>query len=679
MENPTQSLASEFDKVNFEDWMKLVEAQLKKPDAINSLITKTYDDIDLLPLYDKLSTHPSTPGKFPFTRSCTDKSRKWNITQIYTHPDLLEANRLIREDLNKGVTDIRLQMSEVSRRATALTKNAFLNGTGLECYQLSQLESLLSDIQLERVPIELQAGASFYEFSTMLFAIARQRQIPSNKIKFSLNADPAAAFAEYGELPDSHEVLLDRLAQLAHYCSEQLVQSKAVGVSGVSYHNAGASQAQEIGAMLATGVTYLRSMVNSGMGINQACSQIRFNLTADIEFFQNIAKFRVLRELWAQVCKHSGAKEDFCKINLDGETSYRMLSRLDPWVNLLRNTLATSSAAIGNAGAICCHTFDSVLGNYSTLGHRMSRNTQLLLQDESNIHNTIDPTGGSFFIENYCEQLRKKSWTIMQNIEAQGGIFEALQSGDLQQNIAKVKQRRSKQIQTRKQALTGASEFADPGELALDSVPVNFDQIRNHAINEIRGNAPPDSLDSSIPDLIKAYISGASTQDISTLINGKKTHCTQLVSERLPVQFEALREASELYHTEYDKQLSIVVITIGSPAQFNARLGFTKNFFAAGGINVETMTYQEEWKEFEALFDLCALPVVVICSNDENYNVSGERLISTLRNSGVDQIYIVGNAMKTLTDVQLTLNCNIVEILQHTHKLLGVSNSGVRN
>ncbi len=672
MKDLTLSLASEFEKPVYKDWLDLVQTQLKNPDAIRQLSFKTYDDIIIRPLYNQVNAHAASPGKFPFTRSCSNKAHAWAITQAYSHPDPSIANELIQEDLSKGVTQIRLLFSEVTRRVLQPSQDEPLSSSGLKCFQLNQLDLLLKNVSLERVPIELQAGAAFLEYSALLMALAKKRQLNHKKLSFFFNADPAGHFAEFGELPSHQNTLLERLTTLSQTCIADFPESKAVGVSGAVYHNAGASQAQEIGAMLATGVTYLRAMVDSGTPINQACTQIQFTLSADSEFFQSISKFRVLRELWAQICKISGADEGYCKIHLNGESSKRMLTQRDPWINLLRNTIATSAAAIGGAESICCYTFDSALGHYSSLGHRMSRNTALLLQDESSLHKSIDPIGGSYFIENYCAQLREESWSILQMIESDGGVFESLKKGGLQRIILAVQQKRTQKINTRQQPLTGISEFATLNESTMPCESLDTSLTKTTGI-DIKSHVLTENLEVDIPGIIQAYLSGHSTQEISDQSRTDRVLCTPLPPKRLSEAFEALRHASNCYYSEYAKRPELFVITIGSASHFSARLSFTKNFFAAGGIDVRPLSYESLLHNSAKIGDIVKSSAAVICSNDNNYKDTGEEVVDLLRKSGVKTIYVTGKALDSVTEVQLTLSCNIIDILKHVHKLLGVT------
>ncbi len=675
MTNNPLSLASEFPQAEYEDWLTLIEKQATGTTSYEKLVSETYDAITIRPLYDNLTQHCATPGNFPYTRSTDQKINTWAIAQQYAHPDIVHSNALILDDLSKGVTHIRLLMSANNCNAKATESDNRASSKGLECYGLDDLDSLLQGVKLEWVPTEIHAGGSFLEYATAFMALCNRRSVDCEKIDTAFNADPVSVFADSGNLPANSRAMLRRLAILAESCSKQYPKVRAAGVSGAVFHNAGASQAQEIGIMLAAGVAYIRAMTAHGIDINTACTQIRFRMTVDAEYFQSIAKFRSIRELWAQICQHCGANEHACKIDLHGETSFRMQSKRDPWVNILRTTVASCAAAIGGAKSITCLPLDQAMGHPSKLARRISRNTQLLLQDESAIHQIIDPIGGSYFIEDYTEKLSEKAWEFFQKIESKGGIFNSLQDGSLQSDITEIRERRIHAIETRRQPLTGVTEFADLFETELITDPADIQKIRKNTLARTDQSTPAPTLESDNPDIttmVEALEEGVSTPGLSEQIKGHKHHCTQLKADRLASQFEALRESSDVYFSKHGVRPAVFVITIGSSDQYSSRLGYIKNFFAAGGIDINPYKTTADMEVTARSWQNSALPIVVLCSNDENYERLGIDIVKSLRNANAQHLYLAGSILPNLIDVHLSAGCKALDILKKSQKILGV-------
>ncbi len=222
-------------------------------------------------------------------------------------------------------------------------------------------------------------------------------------------------------------------------------------------HNAGGSEAQELAFALACAVTYLRAMEAGGMPLDAARRVIYFRLAADADQFLTIAKFRAVRKLWARVEQACGLSP--VPAYVSAETAWRMMTRRDPSVNMLRATVAVFAAGVGGADAISVLPFTAALGLPNRLARRIARNTQLMLLEESNIAKVSDPTAGSGGIEDLTSQLCEAAWALFQEIEKAGGAAEALEQGAIQSKVSATRAEREKAVARRKDALTGTSEF----------------------------------------------------------------------------------------------------------------------------------------------------------------------------------------------------------------------------
>lgn len=673
MNGDTLKLAGEFPGATKEDWLKLVDKVLKGANFDDVLVTKTYDNIKINPLYDSLESHVAGPGCYPYTRSTTDLANTqngWAIAQRYTHPSPTENNQLILEDLSRGVTQLTIQLSDLARLGTTSIESVTGNN-GVECYSVTDLTELFEGVQLELVPVQLDAGISWFEASAALVAMWENKGVAKDAARATFNADPAGALAQSGELRTNQDDALKQLASLASYTATHLPLVKSVGVNTTPYHNAGASHSQEIAVALATGVSYLRAMTDAGMEINAACGQIHFTISCDTDYFQSIAKLRSLRKCWAQVCTECGAKPEHAQISLSAETSQRMLSQRDPWVNVLRSTVASCAAAIGGAQSITTACYDGAIGLPSKLSRRISRNTQLLLQHESSIHKIVDPAGGSYFLENHTDALGGQAWKDFQTIEAGGGIFSALINGSLQTSIEACQQDRSFNIGRRKDPLTGVSEFANLGEVAVETEQVDRAAIRKAVFLNITQDKTSNCATLDIKTLISQLQNGSSILGSNT-VSGQCS-ATALVIHRDAAEFETLRDAADAYQKRTNSNPTVYLVNIGTPAQYNARAGFVSNFFAAGGIESINEAASNSPEQAAAKWKSSNCNVAVLCSSDKLYEEQGHAIVTALRDAGAEHIFIAGNALKELTDTQLTLKSHALDVLQKTHQLLKVS------
>ena len=261
-------------------------------------------------------------------------------------------------------------------------------------------------------------------------------------------------------------------------------KSPLAAADGRIIHNAGGSEAQELAYTLAVAVAYLRALEGAGIALDAARGMIEFRLAADTDQFLTIAKFRALRALWARVEQACGLEPKPAFIS--AETAWRMMTRRDPWVNMLRTTIAAFSAGIGGADAVSVLPFTSALGLPDRFARRVARNTQLLLLEESNVAKVADPTAGSGGIEDLTEKLCRAAWALFQEIEAAGGAPAALESGLIQDKVAKVRAEHEAATAHRKDVLTGTSDFPNLSEApvqVLDAKPVPLGTARRQLSN----------------------------------------------------------------------------------------------------------------------------------------------------------------------------------------------------
>src|SRR5439155_12564558 len=242
---------------------------------------------------------------------------------------------------------------------------------------------------------------------------------------------------------------------------------------GRPVHPAGGSDVQELAFALASALSYLRALEAAGVRLEAARNMLFFRLAADADQLLTMAKFRAVRRLWARIEAACGL--DPAPSFVSAETAWRMMTRRDPWVNLLRTTVAAFSAGLGGADAMSVLPFTAALGLPDGFARRLARNTQLVLIEEANLAKVADPAAGSGSIEDLTQKLCRRAWGLFQEIEAEGGLAVAIERGSIQQRIARVRAEREKAVALREDVLTGTSEFPDIAEVpvaVLDVAPV---------------------------------------------------------------------------------------------------------------------------------------------------------------------------------------------------------------
>jgi len=444
-------LAGEFPAVTREQWQRLVAKVVGDTSGGDAperqLATITADGIEIGPLYVGDAGRPSAgyPGQAPFVRGRTAAGHRagWDVRQRHQHPDPAVAREQIMEDLDGGVSSLWL-------------------GLGDGQIPIGALPDVLADVYLDLAPIALDAGERFAEAAGAFLGLAAQRGVPAAELAGCLGADPLGVLARTGAEGD-----LDAAADLARRCSAEFPGVRAIVVDALPFHEAGGSEAQELGCALAAGLEYLRAMRRAGLPADAAFGQLEFRYAATADQFTTIAKLRAARRVWARVAEQSGVDSAVGGQWQHAVSSWPMLTRRDPWNNVLRATLACFAAGVGGADAITVAPFDAAIGQPDQLARRVARNVHALLVDESHVAQVIDPAGGAWYVEDFTEQLAARAWAWFQDIERSGGLRAALASGFIASELAASRTARRDALARRREAVTGVSEFPLVGETLL--------------------------------------------------------------------------------------------------------------------------------------------------------------------------------------------------------------------
>ncbi|WP_375461081.1 methylmalonyl-CoA mutase family protein [uncultured Enterovirga sp.] len=579
------ALASEFPAASREAWASAVERVLKGADP-ERLVGRSADGIRIEPIYPKAEFVPS--GAFR-------PAAPWRVAARVDHPDPAEANSLALADLEGGADALVLSLAGAPAA----------RGFGLQAANARDLDRAFAGVRLELIALSIEtppfAGLPAAE---MFAALAAQRGHAPADLTVDFGLDPIGDIARSGAPPLPWPDLAARFAATA--ASVQAFRGSAARIDTRPYHEAGASEAQELAAALATGVAYLRALEAGGLTLEQARDALAFTLVANADEFLTVSKFRALRRLWSQVEAACGLEP--AALRLHAETAWRMTTRRDPWVNLLRGTLASFSAGIGGADSIAVLPLTSALGLPDAFARRLARNTQLILMEETNLWRVADPVAGSGAFEALSEALSERAWTLFQEIESEGGIVQSLEAGALQGRVADIRAAREAAVATRRDPLTGTSEFPNIRE------------------------APVRVLLPSPPDRAAATMSGDATQ----------TPFRALPSVRAAQPFEALRDRSDHILARSGHRPRVFLANLGPVSAFSARAMFARNAFEAGGIEALDNEGFSSLDDLAAAFRAADAPLACLCSSDEIYTTQSVAAARRLKQAGAAKIYLAG-------------------------------------
>jgi methylmalonyl-CoA mutase len=595
-------LAAEFPAATREQWRKLVDGVLKGAPFEKRLVAKTYDGLAIEPLYGRDEQARPVVGRTP--------GAAWGVMQRVDHPAPAAANAEALHDLENGATGLCL----------VFTGSAGAYGYGLPASEQA-VSRALDGIHLDAgIALDLDPGAQ-----SEPAAVAN--------IRFGL--DPIGSAASSGGSPLPWSALAASFSAAISNLRAQGFRGPFAAADGRLINNAGGSEAQELAYALAVAVEYLRALEAGGIALDAARSMIYFRLAADADQLLTIAKFRALRKLWARVEEACGLAP--APTFVAAETAWRMMTRRDPNVNMLRATIAVVSAGLGGADAITVLPFTVALGLPDRLARRIARNTQLVLLEESNLAKVADPAAGSGGVEHLTAELCRAAWTLFQEIEQAGGASAALERGVIQKKVAAVRAEREAAVARRKDALTGTSDFPD-----LTEAPV--------AVLDVP------------PAAVQTYPAALEFGPLRSI--------------RLAAPFEELRDASDRMLARTGSRPKIFLANLGKLADFTARASFAKSFYEAGGIEAVTNDGFAGRDEMIAAFKASGARLACLCSTDEVYAREATAAAQALQSAGA-LVWLAGRPgtlEATLTQAGvggfIFAGCDVIAALRTTHGLI---------
>jgi methylmalonyl-CoA mutase len=614
------AFASEFPNPTREQWLRLVDGVLKGAAFDKRLVAKTYDGLAIQPLY------PRAADAQPLAARAL--GQPWRVMQRVDHPDPAAANQQALNDLENGATGL-----------TIVCKGSInANGYGLDS-SVDTLERVLDGIYLDAgVAVDFNIAAETRDAAKNFAALVKRRGIAPETVEMRASLNPLGHVAATGSSVRPWSELAPYFAGLVKELAAGGFRGPFAVADGRVIHSAGGSEAQELAFALGCAVTYLRALEANGVALDAARRMIYFRLAADAAQFLTIAKFRAVRKLWARVEQACGLAP--APVQVFAETAWRMMTRRDPYVNILRATVAVFAAGVGGADAISVLPFTAAIGLPDAFARRVARNTQLVLLEESNLAKVSDPAAGSGGIEDVTLQLCAAAWALFQEIEKAGGAAAALEQGLLQGKVAATRAEREKNVARRKEALTGTSEFPDIHEArvsVLDATPL-----------------PP---------------KGAK----------ERAEFAALPRFRLAEPFEQLRDASDRALAETGTRPKIFLANLGKLPDFTARTLFAKNVFEAGGIEAVSNDGFASRDDMIAAFMASGAKLVCLCSSDKVYAAEAAQAVSALTSAGARHIYLAGrpgeleSALKA-AGVQdfIYAGCDVLATLRAAHDILGL-------
>lgn len=633
-----------------EQWRAAVDKVLKGSDFEKRLVGRTADGVRIEPLY---------PAATPSLRPLRAQAGRWRGCARMDHPEPEQARTLALADLQGGADS--LVLSFAGARAARCC--------GLVAEDVAALDGALDGVMLDLIHLRLDPAPQGRVNALMLAAMVESHGLDPSATAIEFGLDPIGVLASSGALAEAWPETGRNLAETIRALTARGFAGPFVTADGRPYHEAGASEAQELGGALATAIAYLRALEAQGMALEQARDAISFVLVADTDEFLTIAKFRAARLLWDRVQTACGLAPK--PMALHAETAWRSLTRRDPWVNLLRATIATFSAGVGGADSVTVLPFTAALGLPDGFARRVARNTQLVLLEEANLWRVADPAAGAGGFEALTQALCEQAWSKLQDLEREAGnglpgIVAALANGHVQAGLRRQREARAKAIATRREPITGTSEYPNLAEAPVSVLTVEPSSPAS------RKQSHSAASERDAEALMAQLARGATRAPSAGAAPGIAVEA--LPSIRLAEPFEALRDRADAA----PERPGVFLATLGNVADFSARAGFARNLFEAGGLAapVPGGFGADGRTDLDALvkaYRASGAKLACLCGSDGGYALEAIAAASALKAAGAT-VWLAGRPgpdqdalNRSGVEAFIFAGCDVLAMLEQAH------------
>lgn len=614
-------LFSEFPPVSTEKWEEVINKDLKGADYEKKLVWRTIEGFKVKPYYraedlENIEYLNSNPGQAPYTRGKQADSNVWDIRQDIKEKDPAKANAFALDAVKRGATALGFCVKAIETE--------------------EQMATLLKDIYLTAVSIHFNCSKDYLKTLQLFVAVAKKNGFDTKEIKGSVNFDIFKHALTHGAFRKGEDGDYAEAVELLNYAKENLPKFRVLTVNGSLFANAGSNIVQELGFALAEANELLAKLSDKGCDVTLVAKNIAFNLAIGGNYFMEIAKIRAARMLWSKIVEQYKPSCDCaCKAYINSTSSTWNKSIFDPYVNMLRTTTETMSAAIAGADSISVAPFDIAFKEADDFSYRIARNQQLLLKEESYLDKIVDPAAGSYYIENLTDSIAQYAWQHFVTIEDKNGFAAAIREGYVQDEIAKTAQQRDMDIATRKTTILGTNQY---------------------------------------PNLTETMNAKIEKKECCCCHCEKGTEIKTIEPYRGAEAFEHLRLATE----QSGKRPKVFMLTYGNLAMRRARSGFATNFFGVAGYEIiDNNGFATAEEGVKAALDAKA-DIVVLCSSDDEYAEITETACNLLKGK-VKSIVLAGFPKEMVEtykgygiDEFIHVKTNVLESLTGFQKLFGI-------
>ena len=475
------------------------------------------------------------PGQYPYTRGIHPnlyRGRLWTMRQFAGYGTPEETNRRFKLLLNKGQTglsvayDMPTLMGYDPGHSLSVGE---VGKCGVNVFHMGDMETLFKDIDLGKVSVSQTINGPAIILLAFYIAVAEQKGVSASNLKGTLQNDILKEFIAQKEWIFPPKPSMKLITDMLTYCTRKMPKYNTISVSGYHIREAGSTAVQELAFTLADGFTYLEHGIRAGLDVDSFAPRISFFFNSHLDFFEEIAKYRAARRIWARRLKEKyGAKnERSMMLRFHTQTAGCSLTAQQPEINIARTSFQAMAAVLGGTQSLHTNSMDETIALPSEKAAEIALRTQQLIAYESGVTNVVDPLGGSWFLEKLTDEMEEKTEVYFSEIDDLGGVIHAIEQGYQQREISKSASIYQDKIDNNKRVVVGVNKFINDEkeiDIPILEIDTRAEQSQMEKLDQLIKNRDRQQVKNSLKQIIETCQSGDNLMPV--IINAAKSYCT---------------------------------------------------------------------------------------------------------------------------------------------------------
>src|SRR5881398_1998715 len=472
------------DKPTKSDWETLAARESRGRD----LSRETVEGIRLNTVYgpeDSAAIDSGYPGLPPYTRgpyATMYAGRPWTIRQYAGFSTAEESNAFYRRNLAAGQKGLSVAFDLATHRGYDSDNPRVAGDVGMAGVAIDTAEDmklLFEGIPLGEMSVSMTMNGAVLPVMAFFIVAGEEQGVPHAKLTGTIQNDILKEFAVRNTYIYPPEPSMRIVSDIIAYCAAEMPKFNSISISGYHMHEAGATAVQELAYTLADGMEYVRAAQADGLDIDDFAGRLSFFFGIGMNLFMEVAKLRAARTLWHRIMTELGAKNDGSKrLRTHCQTSGVSLTEQDPYNNIVRTTIEALAAVLGGTQSLHTNSFDEAIALPTDFSARIARNTQLILAEESGVTAVADPLGGSYYVESLTNALAARAWSIIEEVEALGGMTKAVESGMPKLRIEEAAARRQARVDRGEEVIVGVNKYRPDEPALVDVLDIDNTKVR---------------------------------------------------------------------------------------------------------------------------------------------------------------------------------------------------------